>query len=371
MVEITARMRGMRTLFLTFCILLSLVLPIGAAAAGETDPWRVLTSGVDTNLRGISADYAVRVTDEMKRSPDIGTVVIWVCGSNGVILRSRDSGASWKQVHVEGGEKSDFRAIRSFGTLTAYVMSVGEKGSSRIYKTTDGGESWRLQYSDSRPEFFLDGLVCRTEKDCFAISDPIDGKFVLLHTEDGEHWKELPKEAMPAALPKEGIFAASNSALVLWGKNELLFGTGGPAARVFQSSDAGRSWSVTETPILSGNASSGIFSLRCSGDTVVAVGGDYAKTAQPTRTAAYSLDRGVTWKIAEQAPGGFRSGVEIINGKTWLAVGPTGADVSTDQGAHWKPSGSPNLNAVFVLNGGTVLAVGAKGTVAKYRAPQE
>jgi photosystem II stability/assembly factor-like uncharacterized protein len=105
-------------------------------------------------------------------------------------------------------------------------MSVGENGSSRIYKTTDAGDSWRLQYSDKRAGFFLDGLVCREEKDCFAISDPIDGKFLLLHTEDGEHWKELPREQMPAALPKEGVFAASNSSLTLCGKEgeELFLG---------------------------------------------------------------------------------------------------------------------------------------------------
>ena len=71
------------------------------------------------------------------------------------------------------------------------------------------------------------------EKDCFAISDPVDGKFLLLHTEDGEHWKELPREQMPAALPKEGVFAASNSSLTLCGEEgeELFFGTGGPVAR--------------------------------------------------------------------------------------------------------------------------------------------
>ena len=340
--------------------------PLLGGAADEAKLWEVLTSGIDTNLRGISADFARPLSESGNHS-----VVIWAAGSNGVILRSVDEGKTWTRLHVEGGDKLDFRGIRSFGESTAYVMSIGDSGRSRIYKTIDGGKTWRLQYSDKRKEFFLDALVCRSEKDCFAISDPIEGKFLLLRTEDGEHWKDLPRDSLPPALAHEGIFAASNSALALSGENELFFGTGGPAARVFHSADSGKSWTVVETPILSGNVSSGIFSLRCSGDTVVAVGGDYLNTGQPARVAAYSLDRGATWKLAEQPPEGLRSGVEVVHGHTWVAVGPTGEDISTDNGVHWKHSASRNLNAIFVLDDRAIPAVGANGMVAEYQIQYE
>jgi photosystem II stability/assembly factor-like uncharacterized protein len=301
-------------------------------------------------------------------------LVIWAAGSNGVVLRSPDDGKTWKRLHVEGGEKLDFRGLASFGDRMAYLMSVGENGDSRIYKTTDAGENWRLQYSDKRAGFFLDAVVCRGEKNCFAISDPVEGKFLLLHTEDGEHWKELPREQMPAALPKEGVFAASNSSLTLCGENgeELFFGTGGSAARVFHSRDAGKTWTAAATPIASGNTSSGIFSLRCKGDAVVAVGGDYRNVSNDMGVAAYSLDHGATWKLAESGPPGFRSGVDVSYGGVWVAVGPTGEDISSDVGKHWKHSASLNLNAVTVLpDQTTVLAVGAGGLVAEYRQQYE
>jgi photosystem II stability/assembly factor-like uncharacterized protein len=359
----------MRAPVVALLSLMMLPLLLGGAA-DETKLWEVLNSGIDTNLRGVSADFAHPLSESGDHS-----VVIWATGSNGVILHSVDEGKTWTLLHVDGGDKLDFRGIRSFGESTAYVMSIGDNGRSRIYKTIDGGKTWQLQYSDKRKEFFLDALICRSEKDCFAISDPIDGKFLLLHTEDGEHWKELPRgntrsalpREMPAALPHEGIFAASNSALALGGENELFFGTGGPAARVFHSADSGKSWTAVETPILSGNASSGIFSLRCSGDTVVAVGGDYLNTGRPFRVAAYSLDHGATWKLADHPPEGFRSGVEVVDGRTWVAVGPTGEDISTDNGAHWKHSASRNLNALFVLDDRTIPVVGANGIVAKYQ----
>src|SRR5215475_3498028 len=270
----TARMHAMRTLLMV--LFAALLLPAARAEAS----WTILTQGIDTNLRAISASWNPRGGDRV--------AAIWAAGSNGVVLRSPDAGKMWKRLHIPEGDKLDFRGLQSFGTSTAYLMSIGDKGNSRIFKTTDAGVTWRLQYSDPRPEFFLDGLVCRSERDCFAITDPIYGKFLLLRTADGEHWTELPSNKMPPALDKEGVFAASNSSLTVCGDRDLLFGTGGPAARVFHSTDSGQSWTVAETPILHGEASTGIFSLRCSGKAVVAVGGDYRKIHDWDRIAAYS-----------------------------------------------------------------------------------
>jgi hypothetical protein len=64
---------------------------------------------------------------------------------------------------------------------------------------------------------------------------------------------------MPAALPGEGAFAASGPALTVDNGTVLYFGTGGgKVARMFHSADPSNTWTVTDTPIASGNASSGI-----------------------------------------------------------------------------------------------------------------
>ena len=59
-------------------------------------------------------------------------------------------------------------------------MSSGEGQKSRIYKTTDGGKTWKLQYSGTTSEFFLDSMACDSETHCVALSDPVNGKFVVL-----------------------------------------------------------------------------------------------------------------------------------------------------------------------------------------------
>ena len=185
------------------------------ALPAEAQYWEVQTSGIDTNLRGVSA---VSATDA-KGEPD---PVVWTSGSNGVILRSLDAGKTWKRLHVAGGDALDFRGIIAFNAVTAYVMSSGEGEKSRIYKTTDGGESWTLQYTGNHKEIFLDSIACLSETHCYALSDPLDGKFLLLTTTDGKYWNPFPGVSMPAALPGEGAFAASNTCLLLSGSNKVI-----------------------------------------------------------------------------------------------------------------------------------------------------
>ncbi len=324
--------------------------------------WQVQTSGVDSNLRGVSVSYA---------PSDKHDYVVWASGSNGVILRSTDEGGTWTQLSVKGGDNLDFRGIKGFDAETAYVMSSGDGDKSRIYKTTDSGKSWRLQYSDKRPGFFLDSLVCDSQAHCLALSDPVDGRFLVLGTDDGEHWKELPRDKMPAALPKEGAFAASGTSIAICDRGDhIYFGTGGGAGtRVFHSADHGRSWTALEIPIASGNASSGIFGVACGGFLVAAVGGDYKDPANAKRVTAYSNDFGATWHLAEQQPGGYRSGVGECGYGDFAAVGPNGTDISHDErgeAMHWQRTDKLNLNAVS-FEGQAGWAVGPKGTIARFK----
>jgi photosystem II stability/assembly factor-like uncharacterized protein len=201
---------------------------------------------------------------------------------------------------------------------------------------------------------------------CLALGDPIDGKFVLLKTSDGEHWNPLPTDNMPSALGSEGAFAASNSCLALLGDEEIFFATGGPAARIFHSTDGGITWTFARTPILQGNPSSGIFSMGADENHVIALGGDYKEITNSEHVAASSSDNGKTWRLAVRPPGGFRSALAHVDGGRWVAVGPTGEDITTDNGIHWIHTDSLNLNAVTILDANRGWAVGAKGTIARF-----
>jgi photosystem II stability/assembly factor-like uncharacterized protein len=104
--------------------------------------WNVVPTGSDANLRGVAL--------VVRRS---GTV-IWATGSQGTILRSTDLGQTWVPVHIEGAEQLDFRGVQTFDGKTVYVMSIGEGGLSRIYRSSDSGDTWTLAYTDKRRSFF-------------------------------------------------------------------------------------------------------------------------------------------------------------------------------------------------------------------------
>jgi photosystem II stability/assembly factor-like uncharacterized protein len=345
-------MRRMRKMAM---ILMAVFIVAGAAA--QLPPWNVMSTGTNTNLRGASYVYPPYFSS---------TPVLWASGSNGVVQRIGGLENQWKQIHVADGDALDFRGIRAFDEKIAYLISSGAGDKSRIYKTIDGGENWEMQFTDKRPAFFLDDIVCFNETHCFVLGDPIDGKFLILSTEDGKHWNELPRDGMPPIIAGEGAFAASGSSLAIFGTSDIYFGTGGGAtARVFHSADLGKTWSVAETPLASGNASSGVFSVTRVRNTVIAVGGDYRVAGGTARVAAYSVDGGATWQLATKQPGGYRSAVASVGGSTLVSAGPNGEDISYDFGITWNSSGTVNLNALAVLDN-NMWGVGARGTVARF-----
>ena len=345
--ELLVECAPVRTLLLT-------ILFVSPAAAQS---WTVETTGWDSNLRAVTATHS---SNPQRHSAP----VIWASGSNGRTLRSTDGGQHYTRglVNAVQAHSLDLRGIQAFNEKLAYVMASGPGNMSRIYKTRNGGETWKLQFSGSGKQFFLDALACISETECFALGDPVDGKFVLISTTDGQNWKELPRDSMPAALPDEGAFAASNSCLAIFDKREIYFVTGGGAARVFHSPDLGRTWTVTDTPIIKGNPSWGAFSIARLGSMLVVVGGDFKDDADSKRTAAYSLDGGVTWTLATRPPTGFRSAVAFVNRDTLLSAGTGGEDISTDQGTHWTHTGDKDLNAIAVLDG-AAWAVGPNATI--------
>ena len=84
-----------------------------------------------------------------------------------------------------------------------------------------------LQHTNPDPKGFLDALAFWDADHGLALGDPVEGRFVILATDDGgKTWIRIPPGGMPAALPGEGAFAASGTCLVVQGDRNAWFGTG-------------------------------------------------------------------------------------------------------------------------------------------------
>jgi photosystem II stability/assembly factor-like uncharacterized protein len=342
----------------TIIALASFLFLHAASGAHFESHWELQASNTKVRFRGVSA---------------VSSTVAWASGEKGTYARTTDGGRTWQVGTVPEASELDFRDVDAFDADTAYLLSIGEGDKSRIYKTTDGGASWKLQFKSAQPTAFFDAMAFWDRDHGIAMSDPVNGRFLVITTSDGgATWRETHASGMPPALAGEGGFAASGTCIAVEGRNNVWFGTGGTSgARVFRSNDRGRTWKAAHTEIASGK-SAGIFSVAFrDAKNGVIVGGDYTKERESGNNAATTRDGGKTWTLIKVAPKGYRSCVAYVRGAhapVLVAVGPSGSDYSTDQGATWKSFNSTEgfHTASFAHASGAGWAAGEQGRIAKY-----
>jgi hypothetical protein len=321
-------------------------------------------------------------TADLRGIDNVGKGIAWASGTNGTVLRTEDAGYLWQRCTIPpNAEHLDFRGIQAFDANTAIVMSSGPGDQSRLYKTTDGCQTWTLLFTNPDKEGFWDAIVFdrrvptnhswRSHQRGVLIGDPVDGKFVIYQTSNsGDNWFRWGKDKVeyPAiAEVGEAIFAASNSSAISPGINGpfafVTGGSGGPRLFVPEPHspfDNGTTWKFRSNhlPFPKGDGS-GAFSIAVRRDQdggmhpdLMVVGGDYMKPDElgtsafiPWRSPFESM---VSPSIKESTtpPRGYRSAVAYdAPTKTWITVGPNGTDISTDDGRNWRPLHPTNNDA--------------------------
>jgi photosystem II stability/assembly factor-like uncharacterized protein len=370
--------------------LAALLLLIAATTAHSEAQWEIEDSHTTASLRGIY---------------NVGGGVVWASGTGGTVLRTTDDGKTWQTCPIplagtkDTAEKLDFRGIQAFDEKTAIVMSSGPGDLSRLYKTTDGCQTWKLLFTNPDKDGFWDAIFFDGREIGWLLGDPTEGSFTLFETFDsGVHWFKQHNLALRAQSDTQGAFAASNSSL--YEKNGLVvFGTGGKlGAFAYLQSKAvmcldycspsdpnfngtNNTWVRPVLPVGQKTDTSGVFSIGAQSSVVngplgahklVAVGGDYKQPDSNEAISASSLDGGKTWKPAKTPPHGYRSAVAYDSAtKTWITVGPNGTDISTDDGRNWRAlvptpldekDADKNWNALSLP-----FVVGPKGRIGKLR----
>ncbi len=335
-----------------------ILLVCGLAGTSASAQWQSQASGTRSRLRALSTP---------------SREVAWAAGSGSTWLRTTDRGRSWVPHVMTGGDSQDFRDLHAWDASTACLLAVGPGDKSRIYRTTDGGTTWQRRFTLKEPGF-LDALAFWDRDHGLVFGDPVASRFQVFATDDGGWtWQGVAGPEVPRARPGEGGFASSGSCLTVQGQRNTWFGTGGGGtSRVFRSTDRGRTWTASPTPIRADNASSGIHALAFrDADHGVAVGGDYRAEADARDVAALTEDGGKSWRRPRgRSPSGYRSGLALLpggDGRTVVAVGPNGADVSINGGDNWQPLGPPGFDVVSVgVDTGTGWAVEDGGRISAF-----
>ena len=299
--------------------------------------------------------------------------VVWVSGQRATWARTTDGGATWVAGAMSGPDSGlQFRDVFALSAERAWLLAAGPGDSSRIYHTEDGGRHWALQFRNSDSSAFYDCLDFWDARRGIALSDAVAGRMLVITTDDGgATWQAVPRDSLPPALAGEGAPAASGTCLVIRHGGRAWFGTEAvPGARVYASTDYGRSWRAADTPIAHGEAA-GITSLAFLDDARgFALGGRIMDRADTSAVSvATTSDAGRTWTAAGRPPfAGAVYGSAVLHGRedVLLAAGPGGlalARLCCGQPA-WSLLSSNNYWAVGG-SGGVAWAVGPGGRITR------
>lgn len=317
--------------------------------------------------------------------------VVWVAGRAGTYAVTTDGGRTWHPGVVPGAEGLQFRDVQAFSDKVAYLLSIGTGTDSRIYRTSDGGRTWTMQFQNQDPDGFYDAFAFWDAHHAVTMADSINGRFPVVRTLDGRTWQDIG-DRLPPALPGEAGFASSGTCAATFGGRLAWLVTGGvDAGRVLRTADRGQSWTAATSPLSAGPAGGGFsvaFRDRRHG---ILGGGDLLTPADVRDNFARSSDSGRTWQLGTPAPipgaifglayagrahgedgddgdedGHARRGGEGREGAPprVVATAPAGAAWSADEGQTWTTlEGVTGYWAVTFASASTGWLVGTGGTI--------
>jgi photosystem II stability/assembly factor-like uncharacterized protein len=283
--------------------------------------------------------------------------VVWAAGAGGTYAVTTDGGTTWTSGTVPGAEALQFRDVQGVSDKVAYLMSIGNfTPNFEIYKTSDGGITWQLDFMNTLANAFYDCMAFWQPNRGIAHSDSVNGIFPDIETTDGTNWFSIASD-MPPALPGEASFSSSGTCITTQGENNAWIATGGATtSRILATTDGGSTWNAYNTPLAS-NPNAGGFSVAFRDPLNGIVGGGDLSVNNHAE-AAVSRDGGQTWNLTTKPPvGGAIFALAYANGmtlsgpaadptyqRTVVITGEAGPNFNTgsaawtpDEGATWYP----------------------------------
>ena len=233
----------------------------------------------------------------------VSSRIVWAAGTGGTYVVTTDGGETWKAAVVPGAESLQFRDVQGVSDKIAYLLSIGTHPTDfRIYKTTDGGATWSIEFKNQAKKAFYDCFAFFQQDRGIAHSDSVNGVFPDIRTTNGKTWRSIAKD-MPPALKGEASFSSSGTCITTEGAINAWIATGGSKiARILATTNGGGAWNAYDTPLISSPTAGG-FSVAFRDSMNGIVGGGDLATKDPNHAdAAISHDGGKTWKLTNKPP---------------------------------------------------------------------
>jgi len=243
--------------------------------------------------------------------------------------RTINGGTTWVPGTITAAAGWEFANISAVDANTAWVaMFHPTNGMGRIYKTTNGGTSWTQQnttgYTNTTSSF-LNIVHFFDANNGWAQGDPVGGEFEMYTTTNGgTTWTQVPAANIPN--PVSGEFGTVDVYTTV-GNNVIYFGTN--KGRVFKSTDAGLTWTVTGNTTLTGIED---IAFSDANNGLVTQGSDLMRTT----------NGGTTWTPVAYTGMLYSNDLKFVpgTGSTFVSTGASpapgsGSSYSKDGGLTW------------------------------------
>ncbi len=217
-------------------------------------------------------------------------------GADSLILRTRDGGTSWEQVHLAPEWRQPLFDVLFLDGDSA--LAVGAYGL--ILRTDDGGDSW-TQEAIGEDDWHLNMLVKGADDGATLFAAAEAGRLYRFRLGE-DQWEELPSPYKGSFF---GILPLQNQSLIAYGLR----------GNMFRSDDDGQSWRRIETgsqALLMGGGAVGGRHVGCRGQRRRGAGQSRCRGDVSTAAARRSKmsqwvcrrwrdDRSVAWRDGCQA----------------------------------------------------------------------
>jgi photosystem II stability/assembly factor-like uncharacterized protein len=175
----------------------------------------------------------------------------YIIGTNGYLLKTTDSGKSWIKSYIEKDSSAVMTSSISFvnettGYIYGYYNVLNGSWYGVLYRTTDGGESWKKQYYGN--VYHMHSMKFFDADNGIALNVINSGANILTTNNGGLSWEV-------------GSVELDASAYRLFFSGDICYVTG-KNQKILKSTDHGKTWQTINTPVSSLNFMHGFYFMK-------------------------------------------------------------------------------------------------------------
>jgi photosystem II stability/assembly factor-like uncharacterized protein len=271
-----------------------------------------------------------------------------ICVAPPQTFQTSDGGSTWREMAVGAPAEG---LVHSSMVDHTHIWVCTDHG--RIYRTTDGGVSWAVQFYDTSKTKFFNYIKMFDLNNGVAEGDgPPSARAIVLKTTDGgDHWTSVPNS----------LEGSSGS---IWQRIDFVnrdvgyfFVSGFGPQGLFKTTDGGVTWSETNYPPFASGYPPYAEVIRFYNERI--------GLAIPEKGLVYrTVDGGASWKLFTSPHTGSGNDIEFIPGnpaKVWM-TDYSKLYFSTDTGRTWSEKLSTGgLRDIIFVNDKCGWLLGDKG----------